>query len=666
MIKKIFLMGLSIVLISYCNGADVHIVQNRDLVEYVMQHPDETSLRISFAESIRAPHRTEILTQSFALLSRNNRTQHIKELDLSNNQLITPPLLMGISHLESLDLSNNELATPPILGAMTFLGNRITELQANIRLLALDLHNNKLTFPPVLTRVPRLRQLDLSNNLLATLPVLNDLPDLQRVNLSNNKYQLYQQLAGAAAEGDLLTVQQLANQGLNVGANKNEALKESAGKGHLPVVRYLLNAQSSQEEQVFKNAWSDALLAAASEGQEEVVRFLTTELLQGWNKQSILKALRQSAANGHVPVVRYLIEQLSQDPARYLLEEDSNEETLQNVWGVALGAAVSGGQAEVVRFLVTELPEGFDEEAVGELFIEFAAGANTERVKILLTELPNYWPDAELLNEAARWAATDNNVDLLRYYLIDLPEDKRPHAPVLDQQFFRDVGDGNASLPVDAVKFLVTELPANSRANVHAFENPALWEDIVGFEGWVELFRFVLTELPQDQQIQIPVLDSAFINGIDRGHCEEAVNFFMSLPERYRPSVQARNQALQMLEDSYSSIVLLLQQGADWTLLNPAQQAGVQQYILTQLQPELSNRNWPAVEQLLSALLGSAVQQDIQDKVMELLIPAVQREIQGIQAVRGGALPLTIQYRILGFIIGPTAYRYYYNLPNRP
>lgn len=77
-------------------------------------------------------------------------------LDLSLNQLTTPPVLTGLTSLADLSLNNNQLTTPPVVAGLTNLS-------------FLNLNSNQLTTPPVVTGLTNLVSLNLSHNQLTTV-----------------------------------------------------------------------------------------------------------------------------------------------------------------------------------------------------------------------------------------------------------------------------------------------------------------------------------------------------------------------------------------------------------------------------------------------------------------------------------------------------------------
>jgi hypothetical protein len=96
-------------------------------------------------------------------------------LDLSRNQLTTPPNLRRIPALTSIDLHDNRLTASP-------------DLRHNPLLTSLDLSTNPLTAPPDLRHNPALTSLNLSNILLTDSPDLRHNPALISLDLSDNQF----------------------------------------------------------------------------------------------------------------------------------------------------------------------------------------------------------------------------------------------------------------------------------------------------------------------------------------------------------------------------------------------------------------------------------------------------------------------------------------------
>ncbi|MCL4380127.1 hypothetical protein M1466_01360 [Candidatus Dependentiae bacterium] len=167
-----FLIVLSILAMQYCSvGATVLTVSSREtsngiannIITYVKEHPTESALTITFEDTIPSTVRTAILNKTFSELAKENLTQQITTLNLSDNRLTKPPVVTGFSALQLLDLAYNKLDVPPVLTGLSDLQNLL-------------LSNNQLTSAPNLAGLSELKWLDLSDNQLAVPPVLTDVP----------------------------------------------------------------------------------------------------------------------------------------------------------------------------------------------------------------------------------------------------------------------------------------------------------------------------------------------------------------------------------------------------------------------------------------------------------------------------------------------------------
>jgi hypothetical protein len=116
-------------------------------------------------------------------------------LDLSCNQLTTPPDVAKLTNLKTLNLSCNQLTTPPDVAKLTNLKtlnlsfNQLTTSPdvANLTSLeGLGLSYNQLTTPPDVTKLTNLKTLNLSSNQLTTSPDVANLTSLEVLTLSEN------------------------------------------------------------------------------------------------------------------------------------------------------------------------------------------------------------------------------------------------------------------------------------------------------------------------------------------------------------------------------------------------------------------------------------------------------------------------------------------------
>jgi ankyrin repeat protein len=137
-------------------------------------------------------------------------------------------------------------------------------------------------------------------------------------------------LKKAAESGNLAAITYLVEQGANIHADDDYALRMSAHYGHLKVVKYLV------EQGADIHAKDDeALRWSAENGHLKVVEDLV-KLGANIHAQKD-HALRLSAFNGHLEVVKYLVEQGADIHAK-------NEG--------ALGECASRGHLECVKYLV--------------------------------------------------------------------------------------------------------------------------------------------------------------------------------------------------------------------------------------------------------------------------------------------------------------------------
>jgi ankyrin repeat protein len=121
----------------------------------------------------------------------------------------------------------------------------------------------------------------------------------------------------------------------------------AADKGHLHIIRYLIEDSGQPVDVTAKDNW--ALQFAAANGHLSAVRYLIEEFGQSIDATAHSNfALRHAACNGHLSVVRYLIEESGQsvDAAA-----DDN---------YALRLAAANGHLPVVRYLVEESNQPVD------------------------------------------------------------------------------------------------------------------------------------------------------------------------------------------------------------------------------------------------------------------------------------------------------------------
>jgi len=118
----------------------------------------------------------------------------------------------------------------------------------------------------------------------------------------NKKADISNDLIDAAEKGNLELIKKLVEQGVDVHARDDAALRWAAESGHLDVVKYLV------EQGANVHAGDDlALRWAAGNGHLDVVKYLVE---QGANVHAgDDAALRWAAGSGHLDVVKYLVEQ---------------------------------------------------------------------------------------------------------------------------------------------------------------------------------------------------------------------------------------------------------------------------------------------------------------------------------------------------------------------
>ncbi len=108
-------------------------------------------------------------------------------------------------------------------------------------------------------------------------------------------------LAEMAKEGSVQGVFMMSSIGTNIHVDNDRALRLASEKGHLEVVRYLV------EHEADIHAWNDyALRLASHNGHLEVVKYL---IEKGANINAFDDwALRLASQRGHLEVVKYLVE----------------------------------------------------------------------------------------------------------------------------------------------------------------------------------------------------------------------------------------------------------------------------------------------------------------------------------------------------------------------
>jgi Leucine-rich repeat (LRR) protein len=125
-----------------------------------------------------------------------SHTPALRLLDLSRNRLAAPPDLSHTPALETLDLSRNRLAaTPdlshtPLFTSLNLGHNQLTaspDLNHTPALISLNLEFNQLTASPDLSHTPLLTSLYLEGNQLTVPPDLSHTPALNELDLPSNR-----------------------------------------------------------------------------------------------------------------------------------------------------------------------------------------------------------------------------------------------------------------------------------------------------------------------------------------------------------------------------------------------------------------------------------------------------------------------------------------------
>jgi ankyrin repeat protein len=238
----------------------------------------------------------------------------------------------------------------------------------------------------------------------------------------------------AASEGHLPVVEYLVEQGANVYAYYDSALRMAARKGHLPVVEYLI------EHDADIHAGNDsALRYAAENGHLPVVEYLVEHGANIHAKDD--EALRWAAENGRFPVVEYLVEHDADIHAR-------ND--------YALRYAAENGHLPVVEYLVEH---DADIHADDDHALRWAVlREHLPVVEYLVEHDANIHANDD---EALRWAAEYGHLPVVEY-LVE--HDANIHA---QNDYALGAAAAKGHLPV--VEYLVEH-----DANIHASNDYAL------------------------------------------------------------------------------------------------------------------------------------------------------------------------------------------------
>jgi ankyrin repeat protein len=138
----------------------------------------------------------------------------------------------------------------------------------------------------------------------------------------NTQEQLDNNLIQAVKECNLIKVKHLIEQGADIHADNDWALRLSAANGHLEVVKYLVEHGADIHSYKYQ-----ALRYSAGNGHLEVIKYL---IEQGANIHADNDyALRFSAKYGHLEVVNYLIMDcnmvIDKDTIEYLEKKNLSE-----------------------------------------------------------------------------------------------------------------------------------------------------------------------------------------------------------------------------------------------------------------------------------------------------------------------------------------------------
>lgn len=234
---------------------------------------------------------------------------------------------------------------------------------------------------------------------------------------SNQKDQLNEQLYTAACEGNLEKVQQAVSKGADIQSMKCDlALREAAANGDLPIVKFLVKGGATGAHAF--GLEGNALLAAATQGHLEVVKFLSIELpedkiakLVGLNWKNL--ALAAAALLGHLSIVKFLLIELPEGQRADIHEYDD----------MALINAAKYGHLNVMKFLLEELPKGLCADihaGNNKALREASFFGQVKAVELLLSKGANIHAKND---EALRLAIDENHWDLV-FRLLDWGADQ--------------------------------------------------------------------------------------------------------------------------------------------------------------------------------------------------------------------------------------------------
>lgn len=309
------------------------------------------------------------------------------------------------------------------------------------------------------------------------------------VSLENSKLPIIPLSAYRTTERDLVHTQ------------NDQALRQAASKGHLEVVKYLVEEKGADVHALD----DDALLQASMEGRLEVVRYLLGKGRDGNNKNighvsegkkkinnnngnnnadldNIANvhakediALRQAALQGHYEVVKCLIEE---GDANYYVRN-----------GETLILAIQGGHFNVVKYLLEERKMN---HAIhdGRALIAAVAHGQLEIVKYLIEEQKVSIPGATLEGEILYQAVSGRHLELIKYLYPEPGEGalkpslstEKENTPYQDERIIKAIVETN-------FKEAFGHLIASGRINVLDTFNWAVTE------GHIGIVKYIIREL---------------------------------------------------------------------------------------------------------------------------------------------------------------------------
>ncbi len=146
---------------------------------------------------------------------------------------------------------------------------------------------------------------------------------------SDYNYNKVRGLQSASALGNLTVVKYLIEQGADIHADNNAALRYATYNGHLPVVRFLVENKADIYDPVLRHAcWGCHL---------PVIEFLVEHGAD--MHANNYESLRRASEGGHLPVVKYLVEHGANIYAESIFGD------------TALTLAADKGNSDIVEYL---------------------------------------------------------------------------------------------------------------------------------------------------------------------------------------------------------------------------------------------------------------------------------------------------------------------------